>query len=104
MRIDAFSIQVHVRAAQINDGANPKVSLAYELHRPLLTPDSEGSATLRALLASTARPVGARGGRAGPHLPGPTARTEPDRLRAKVREQEQAAEDAAAAAAAADAE
>ena len=28
------------------------MSLAYELHRPLLTPDSEGSATLRALLAT----------------------------------------------------
>ena len=53
MRIDAFSIQVHVRAAQINDGANPKVSLAYELHRPLLTPDLASKAVLVALLVAS---------------------------------------------------
>ena len=39
------------RRAQIGDGANARVHFSYELRRPLLAPDTEGSPALRELLA-----------------------------------------------------
>ena len=39
------------RRAQIGDGANARVHFAYELRRPFIASDTEGSSTLRELLA-----------------------------------------------------
>ena len=44
-------LAITARSAQIGDGANARVHFAYELRRPFIASDTEGSPTLRELLA-----------------------------------------------------
>ena len=56
-----FPCKVQVRRPRLGDGADPRVSLSYELHRPLLSSETEGSRALRELLGKSRDEVEAFG-------------------------------------------